>query len=244
MLIREKDLMKAFTVIVLLTCVVLITTSCGTTQNQATENVISQNSVSSSAEQRPTNISNVANYEVIKQTYALGKVNIKFPQISQLSDHIKQENINKILKDVALEVTSGYSDLAQVSINIDYKITCKTAKVLSIQYSGLRVPQKTYPTNEFYTININMTEGSRLKLRDVVNIDSDFVEIVKNGTLIAASPKITVDLLKKAGYTNEKYIQALNSADTEREQNKNQAYCYFTTDSLGISLGVIHAMGD
>ena len=194
---------------------------------------------------KQTDVANVAGYKIIKQTYADRKVTINYPQVTEKSDSKKQEEINEIIKTEAFYILGWYSDaqLDKFSMELDYEIKWQNAEILSITYSGLRYLKGTaHPTHVFFTTNINMREGSRLRLKELVNIDDDFVEKLKNGKFKAVSPPIT---LKMLGLTNDRLIEWLNTADwIGYPKNKHGTYSYFTGDSLGVSIEVGHAYGD
>lgn len=218
--------------------------SCGNRQQPDVANIQPQQEFITKSIQTQ-NESNGATdlYEITRETYSSPNIKINYPQIIGLSDKDKQERINKIIKKDALAVVNGYSDRDEVSMNIDYEIKFQNAGLLSIKYSGIRNSKNTpHPTNEFYTSNINIYEGCRLRLKDIVNVDNNFVEKVKKGTFIAVSPEITS---KMVNYTNDQLIEAFSTADLiNHRENGYGAYSYFTNDSYGISVEVSHVIGD
>lgn len=181
------------------------------------------------------------NYEIIKQTYTDREITINYPQIVKLSDTKKQKIINEIIRTEALYILSTLNPDYETSMTIDYEIEWQSPALLSIKYSGLRSAEDAaHPTDEFYTTNINMHQGTRLRLKDLININDNFVEKFKKGKLIAVSPEITFDLL---GYSDDELIEALSAADLINN-SQIDTFSYFTKDSLGISLAVSHAIGD
>ncbi|MEC0230474.1 DUF4163 domain-containing protein, partial [Paenibacillus alba] len=87
------------------------------------------------------------------------------------------------------------------------------------------------------TTNIDMKKEIALKLKDLINIDEDFVIKFKKGRL-----KSTIleqrDALEK--HTNEEWIEMLNNADS----NESEIKTYLTEDSLVISVEIAHVIGD
>ena len=196
--------------------------------------------------------SNVSNdYEVNKFNYSKHddtlQCDIQYPQISGLKDSEKQENINKILKDETLKVLTYYEDpFGAVELSIDYEIRLKDSRVLSIQYSGLgMVSNAAHPDKLFYTTNISIKSGDRLRLRDVVNIDRDFADQFINGEFIAVWD-FQGEEIDLTHYTNEKiqeYFMEADSLDNIGTEKQSDVFSYFTADSLGISIPVRFAIG-
>jgi hypothetical protein len=233
--------MKKGFLVILLICFALIAASCSTNQNHAPTNNTAVTGNGQALTKSATDSGSIGvTYELTKQTYTDRKISIKYPQITNMKDVKKQEIINDIIKTEALYKLRRYSnsDLDNLSMEIDYDIKLQTGNLLSIKYSGLSIFKSSYPNNLFYTTNINMDEGTRLKLNDLVNNDDSFVEKVKKGKFIADSPEITIEMLK---LTNSELIKKFNTADSI---GNSSTFSYFTNDSLGISIPVIHALGD
>lgn len=171
---------------------------------------------------------------------------IKYPEISGLNDIDNQKKINTTLKDEALKVLNYYEDsYGSVELNIDYKIVYMNQNILSIQYSGLgSVSNAAHPNNLFFTTNIDIKTGERLRLKDIVNIDQDFANKFLNGEFKALWPEQSVALKH---YTNDeirKYFLEADSLDSIGTDQQSDVFSYFTDDSLGISISVGHAIGD
>lgn len=172
--------------------------------------------------------------------------NIKYPQISGLSDNDKQKKINSTLKGEALKVLKYYENpYGSVELNIDYEIVLKNTNILSIQYSGLgSVSNAAHPNSLFFTTNINIKTGDRLRLKDIVIIDKNFANKFLNGGFKALWPEHSKVL---ENFTIEKIQERFKEADSLDNigtEKQSDVYSYFTTDSLGISISVGHAMGD
>lgn len=220
--------MRRITSVLLFFCVLILSVGCGG-QVKPREDVTSARG---------------AEYQITNQTYTDKKVVIKYPQITGLSDNSVQSKINEIIKNDALEVGKGYSDTDAVTITIDYKIMCQSARIISIVYSGIRDPKgAAHPTNEFYTTNIDMKTVNKLRLKDIVNIDDTFIEKLKKGTVIHASPG--EGTLGEVLEGRDMSVSALQSADVhDNKENRLGIYSYFTSDSLGFSVQGNHAIGD
>lgn len=200
-------------------------------------------------QQKPVTYNNI-NYEVTELNYTKSdeilKYDITFPQISGLSDNDKQKKINSILEEEALKVLKYYENpYGSVELIIDYKVVLKKENILSIQYSGVgSVSNAAHPNNLFFTTNINLETGERIRLKDVVNIDEEFADKFLNGEFKALWPEQSETLQH---YTNEriqKNFMEADSLDNIGTEKQSDVFSYFTQDSLGISIGVAHAIGD
>jgi hypothetical protein len=134
--------------------------------------------------------------------------NIKYPQISGLSDNEKQKKINSTLKDEALKVLKYYENpFGSVELNIHYEIVLKNTNILSIQYWGLgSISNAAHPNSLFFTTNINIKKGDKLRLKDIVNMDKNFANKFLNGEFKALFPEHSTVLEK---FTNEKFRKVL-----------------------------------
>lgn len=163
-----------------------------------------------------------------------------------LSDNDKQKKINLILKGEALKVLRYYEDSEGfLELDINYKVTLSSAKVLSIQYSGLGdVDTAAHPNNLFYTNNIDVSTGNRLRLKDVINIDENCVNKFFNGQFKALWPEQREQLKHLTSERMLKYFNEADSLDNIGTEKQSDVFSYFTNDSLGISISVSHAIGD
>lgn len=200
-------------------------------------------------QQKPDNLNRV-DYKITKlnysKSYAQLKYNIKYPQISGLSDNDKQKNINRTLKDEALKVSKYYENpYGSVEFDIDYKVALKNPNILSIQYSGVgSVSNAAHPNNLFYTTNINIKTGDRLRLKDIVNIDKNFANKFLNGEFKTLWPEQGGALKHFTNEEIQEYFEEADSLDNIGTEKQSDVFSYFMNDSLGISISVAHAIGD
>lgn len=178
-------------------------------------------------------------YEVISQTYADKGIQISYPQVTGMTDVKKQEKINAQLKGDALRPLGYFPDLSSVGMDINYEIKLQNSHILSIVFSGTTdTCGGSHPVGQFYTTNINVTTGKKLRLRDLVSIDDNFMKNIKQGNLIANSPQVTWGKLSSA---DAELKRAFNEADGIGHFDVNS---YYTESSVGINICVEHAYGD
>ena len=201
-------------------------------------------------------VSNSMAYGISSANYTVKDIKINYPQITNLSDAKKQKSINEIIKNEALKVLNYYKEEqdnipSELSLDIKYDIKWQGEDLLSIQYSGIGYNKgAAHPNNLFYTTNINMRNGSRVKLIDVINIDESFIDKIKKGKFQVTDPK-AVDkseiISAQNSFSKEELIKTFENADSLDSvgtENQSDIFSYFTKDSLGISVNVSHAAGD
>jgi hypothetical protein len=147
------------------------------------------------------------------------------------------------IKADALAMLHPYGDQDGVDLTLNYKIMVQKPGLLSIQYSGLfNVKDTAHPTQECFTTNIDLVNARRVELKDVVQIDDRLLGLVKSGTISAVSPAISWEYIH---YSDSQMLKACSQADQlDLMQNSYAVFTYFTPNSLGISLGGSHALGD
>lgn len=189
------------------------------------------------------------NYQLTKNVYKAKNVTVNYPQITNLADDNKQKLLNEIIKNNALEGFSKGAD-DTLTLKINYSISLESPNFLSIQYYGLStIKGSAYPTNQFYTTNIDIKNAKKLKLADIIKIDDNFVKSFRNGSYVASEPSNSE--LKAAvnqyinNISNEDLIKYFKQADSRNiKENPSSTYSYLTNDSIVISLNVPHAIGD
>lgn len=102
-----------------------------------------------------------------------------------------------------------------------------------------------HPDNEFYTTNINVGNGTKLKLSDFVTINKSLTDSFKNGKYIVP---VTYQNNKKLQSEVINYIKSMDDITLINDFNQrdsNLPGCsYLTKDSIGISTSLPHAIGD
>lgn len=183
--------------------------------------------------------------EITKESYTDNDIKINYPQIKNLSDSNKQKIVNKIIKNEALKGLNYYSGTnSGLTMEINYDIKLKSANLLSIQYSGIgSVKRVAHPNNLFYTTNIDINKGCRLRLKDIVTIDEHFVEAFKKDKK-ALNPEHSSLLDSFSDEDLIKDFRRADSLDNIGTENQSDTFSYLTKDSLGISISVGHAAGD
>ncbi len=186
-------------------------------------------------------------YEITQASYIDKDIKVSYPQITGLVDANKQEKINELIKKEALEILDYYKDVEEeVSLEIKYNIKWKGTNLLSIQYTGLgNIEGAAYPNNLFYTTNIDMNNYKKIKLTDCININEAFEKKVKEGKYVPWDDELNsaIELIKE-NINSYSLVDEFSNADSISKENMYNLFSYFTKDSLGISIGILHVIGD
>lgn len=204
--------------------------------------IISAKSTFIDKKQNDLNSSKVNNYAITKESYVNQDIQINYPQINNLNDINKQKKINELIKDDAFKTLNNFKDgNRKLSIEINYDIKYNSSNLISIQYLGyIYVEKAAHPSNMFFITNININMGSKIKLKELININDDFVEKFKHGKYKTWDSNLNLEsegVLNYVleDYTNQELIEYFNTVEP---------YFFFTKDSIGISIEVAHAIGD
>ncbi|MBZ9688296.1 DUF4163 domain-containing protein [Clostridium estertheticum] len=212
---------------------------------QANNEIINQNAEVSQTANK-SDKANALNFEIITKTYVNKKVKINYPQIANLSDVNKQKRINDLIKNDIL--TYFNVEREDLIIDANYEIKWKSSRLLSIVYKGIgSLETSMHSDSNIYATNINIEKGTILKFRDLINLDNNFAEKLKNvkdrvwtpKPLNGIDDKTAISLIEKelSLSTNKDLISYFDSAAFE--------YCgYFTKDYFGIGIAINHAAGD
>ena len=201
-----------------------------------------------------TKSSNAITYQITKNVYKNKNVIIKYPQIMNFGENAKQEMLNKIIKDDALRILNNYKGVTdELSLEITYNIKLENTYFLSIQYSGYtNIKGAAHPTNIFYTTNIDIENGKKLRLADLVKIDEAFVKNFKKGQFIDWQGQTDSDAIQRKSavisavndLSSKDLIKYFNESDNMGEENASSTFSYLAKNSLGISVNIPHAIGD
>lgn len=244
---------KKSIVIVMLISFSLVLASCNTNKNSSTNNsnIVSNENmkVTESPTLEPSTTKNEGNdnqkiyrasnnktYDITKERYIEKEkdVIINYPQINNLKDSFKQEEINTILKDEALKSLkeSKNGDVELIVLEIDYVVKLISESLLSIQYKGYaNFKNAAHPYNLFFVTNVDIKKGKVIDLLELINIDNGFIELFRADKFKSVSPI----------YQNG-YLDSLSN--NELIETFKIGEFYLATDLLGISVSVPYAMGD
>lgn len=192
-----------------------------------------------------TDLKQVA-YEIESAQYEEGVVTITYPKIVQMENLELQAIINtKILESVK----KGSDEEGYSSYELSYEVASKGSGILSLVFKGMRnSPQSAYPVNLVKTLNIDMTSGENIRLKDY----ADIAQIV-SGLETSTGYEILsqgVDMQDFGAFLNNGYVTdyAITLLDYDSDfQNMNMipaGYSCIRDNKIVLFIEAEHAMGD
>lgn len=185
--------------------------------------------------------------EIQKATKQDGERTIHYPQLV-LQDASEERKINDLIYS---EVTAYASQYNEATLVVDFQVMWQTDDSLSILYNA-EYNGGAYPTELIFTTNIDLKNGEKMKLSDVTVINEDFVEKLKRSPYLDGENPSSPNEEKEAAvldYLNSievsELVDALKQGDqTNTDNNQYSVYSYLQDDSVVVSIGVPHSIGD
>ncbi|MBH5319875.1 hypothetical protein I6N90_18920 [Paenibacillus sp. GSMTC-2017] len=119
---------------------------------------------------------------------------------------------------------------------------------ISIQYTGSSyVKDGAYPNHILVTTILDINNGKKLLLKDIVKIDDEFIDLLRGAKYVPYDSDLNVESEAReelSNYSNADLISYLNKSDEVSDRNELGIFTYLTQESLVISLNVPHARGD
>lgn len=183
-------------------------------------------------------------YKISITKYENGNTQIVYPELSGLGDKKIEDKLNGFIREDAMKLAKDYDGEAD-TLEVNFMISWAGENLLSIQFYGYaNYADAAHPNNYFYTTNLNLTEASRIRVADAVKVSDDFARFfVANSHYAGPLDGEDANLQEML----QEYIQAVDGAFLEKadtDEPGNECYCYFTPDSLGISISVPHVIAD
>lgn len=223
-------------------------TSSSETNTSSSETNTSSSQVNTSSPETITSsgINELSPLEFEKNTYKYKEIEISYPQISNINSQLIS-SISQQIKDDAISVLDGWysGELDDLSVEISYTYELINEKILSICFEGLSYYKgAAYPSNHFYTSNIDISTGERLTAKDLLEINIGLIESIKKNAKYV-NGDTNKELISAAKQELEGYNATDMLADIENSVTTgSNIYFYLKQPSLGISLPVVHALGD
>lgn len=189
----------------------------------------------------------VAATEIQKATEQDGERTIHYPQLV-MQDASEERKINDLIYS---EVTAYASQYDGGTLIVDFQVMLHTDNTLSILYNA-EYNGEAYPTELIFTTNIDLNNGEKMKLSDVAVVNEDFVEKFKRSPYLDGENPSSPNEEKKAAVLDylesievTELVDALKQGDqASMTDNPYGAFSYLQDDSVVVSIGVPHAIGD
>lgn len=183
--------------------------------------------------------------ETLSKVLAVRDISIMYPEI-KTADSAKNAIINDLIYDEIQKLYASFNpNHFEVSADVGYELETFNSMLLSIAYTGTVYGLGTpYPRSIFFTTNINVETGEIITLNDVININESFLRLIRSENAVYLIPEQKPAISEITDNTLILRLQNSDRTDSMETESDSDVFSYFTKDSLGISIGVIHAAGD
>lgn len=134
-------------------------------------------------------------------------------------------------------------------LEIKYELKLLNINIISILYKAyFNAKFSAYPTELIYATNINKETGNRFRLKDVVDLNQEFVKNFRTWELVPYEgeneewDQAIKDYLNNI--SDEDLLMGLEAADIIGSKNVWGINSYYTPNKIGISIGVPNYIGD
>jgi hypothetical protein len=173
--------------------------------------------------------------------------------VRNLWNDIIAADFNKILQIYSFnpfpELTPSPTAVEPTILKITNEIKLNNQRAISIFYlAAFRSRYSAHPTDLAYTTNIDKVKNQRLKLSDIVTLNSDFVKNFREWNFVSEEERN--EELNKAirdyisNMSDEDLLMGFLAADQIGSGNLWGMYSYLTPERLGISVSVPNYIGD
>ena len=187
------------------------------------------------------------------ETYSLGSVSIQYPVISGMTDAVRQDKVNQLLKDNAQAfVNLQQIDEAKDKVSVKCKVVSADRRRITSVFTGTYTPSgAASPTKVFYTSTVDLEQVKNLGLNDytdgytmagyLLSDDCQFQDVSAN---------LKASLLEyRSTQTLEDYTKLLEAADLSTVKSGAdaafpQSFSYTDQGVLYFSIPVPHELGD
>jgi hypothetical protein len=187
-----------------------------------------------------------AGYSIVKCVYETETEYFEYPQIENLQDEIKQMQINELLKKAGLAWAGNYTSADKGTAHCKYEVKISNDYLFSVSFLGYIDPKHAaYPSAIFYTINIDVADAKIIRLKDIVMISDDFINLVYQPYTEQLQSILDADnRLYKEKVLEDCWKPELIYADLLFDETGRGTYSYFTENMLVISIEAPHVLGD
>ncbi|WP_428908087.1 hypothetical protein [Niallia sp. Krafla_26] len=189
-------------------------------------------------------------YQLKKSTYQNGGFLIHYPQLTQMEDKLKEQQINELLEKEILEYVAQYEDV-DATLTMDYEVMLNTPYTLSIRYTGdYYFKGGMYPSYLLFTTNLDLPNGEKLRLDDFVQVNEEFIKKFKSVPYMdrenPPNEELTNAVKDYVESMNPSVLkQAFDQADLPNlNDNQHGIFTFIQDDALIISIQVPHVIGD
>jgi hypothetical protein len=178
------------------------------------------------------------NYTIFPKIFEHKGITITYPQFL-IQDKLKQNIINDIIYEEMKLILNYFPGHSELTLIINYDIKLMSNRLLSVVYTGVGFVQDSAgPLRVFFTTNIDIENGEKVILSDILDSYYRLIYILKSEYAKYSIPEAREYIEEIISRDN--FINRLKNADNSEfigTVNKSEIFTYFNDSSLGISIG-------
>lgn len=194
---------------------------------------------------------NEVNYSVESAGYedtlnGNGEVKVEYPQLADMADADLQNRINENIRQMALQ---GTQEEGLKAYELSYEIATQGSGILSVIFRGYSNYEGTaYPDNIVKTLNLDLTTGNNLRLKDYADIAQIVSGLETTSDYEIVSPD--VEMSDFAAFLNNGYVTdyAMTLLDYDADFGNSSlipaGYSCIRNNHVVLFVETEHAMGD
>lgn len=239
---QRRYKMKLLINVVIILCLLLLS-SCGASKQQPFKHSVKTTSIQTAIHSINSNAYAIKSISYTK-TGRGNHIVIKYPTLQGKGI----EKSNKLIKNyIRSYISEMYgNDYSDLDLTMDYQILFENQSLISIVFKGFEnVKSAAHPSDLFLTLNINLKNGTRVKLFDLYTINNYFKNIY-----FEAAKKQVPERFAESKNDWLIVIEELEKDSLSTDWNFKHAdtydgiQSYLTPKGLGLSTPVSFANGD
>jgi hypothetical protein len=183
-------------------------------------------------------------YEITDVTLEQGERIVGvYPQVNGLLDTDLQNKINKVIQEDTMQFIDFFKQ-GDVTIELSYDVPWKGSRMLSLRYYMYYYSDgAAHPNNNYMTLNIDLINGKRVRLSDIVTIDDNFAKTMREYSTYTGPLESSAEI-EEFMSDNLSVQDATAFSHADYSTDYYGMYTYFTENTIGFNLAVPHAIGD
>jgi hypothetical protein len=178
-------------------------------------------------------------------TIEKGKMNIKYPKLSNLQDEKIAEKWNRIIED---RIANDLELLSEKDIyNLSYEVASCNEEQVSLKLKGnCYYDGAEQPYHFIYTYNISLTTGESIRLIDQTDVKR-LASNVYNNTGFQIEADVNEEFIEyiHSAFENEELLaEMLCNFDYCEEGEQPYGYSFYENNKLYLCIEVPHDLGD
>lgn len=185
-------------------------------------------------------------YQITENRYEEGAAKLSYPQITGMEDEALQTEINQAIEK---EVKADFAMEGLTAYEMQYETATRGTGIFSVVFRGSRRQEnQSYAVRFAKTLNIDMTTGKNLRLKDYADV-AEIVSCLEQdygyGIVSENVERADFSAFMNNGYMTDYAITLLDyDVDLETSQMEPAGYSCIRDNKVVLFIETEHSMGD